>query len=586
MGRLTSQSKKLSLFFNTTFLFLFSFYLITNVLNPPKGTSTNTILAVNGDGCTGIHEYADYEVKCAYVTSHSACKPKGYINYLEVFYCSCGQLPGLGYATLLIWLVLLFYLLANTASEYFCPAVESLSRALKLSPTIAGTTLLPLGNGANDVFASIISFTRSGDGDVGLNSVLGGAFFVSCIVVGIISILISPRQVTVDKPSFIRDVLFFLFSLCSLLLIIIVGRIHFWVAVCFASIYFVYICSVSAMHCFYREKERVVNLSAVSPSSRSVFGDEFGEMGTPLMGCVDEEKPNLVEKSDVEAFGQKQRRRCLNLDSSICAHLGWLLWVLEFPLYLPRRLSIPVVSEERWSKAFAVISVTLAPILLATLWNTQKENMTSSASLVIYMSSGLVGIILGNLAFMATKRSRPPKKCLFPWLAGGFLMSITWTYIIAEELVSLLVSLGTIFGISPSILGLTVLAWGNSVGDLIADVAMAVNGGPDGTQIAISGCYAGPMFNTLIGLGLSLVFASWSEYPSSYVIPTDPSLYETLGFLMAGLLWALVILPKKNMRLDKFMGVGLLAIYFCFLFLRLARVLGILQFQDPFFFKS
>ncbi|KAA8518354.1 hypothetical protein F0562_015763 [Nyssa sinensis] len=288
-------------------------------------------------------------------------------------------------------------------------------------------------------------------------------------------------------------------------------------------------------------------------------------MGTPLLGCVDEEKPNLVQKSDSEAFDRRERERFSNLDSSIRVYLGYFLSALESPLYLPRRLTIPVVSEERWSKAYAVISVTLAPILLATLWNTQKENTNSKTSLVIYMTAGLIGIVFGNLVFMATKNPSPPKHYLFPWHAAGFLMSVTWTYIIAEELVSLLVSFGNILEISPSILGLTVLAWGNSIGDLIANTAMAMKGGPDGAQIAISGCYAGPLFNTLVGIGLSFVFASWSEYPSSYVIPRDPYLYETLGFLMGGLLWALVILPKKNMRLDKFLGFGLLAIYFCFL---------------------
>uniref|UniRef100_A0A5B7AKW2 Putative cation/calcium exchanger 1-like n=1 Tax=Davidia involucrata TaxID=16924 RepID=A0A5B7AKW2_DAVIN len=587
----TSQPKKVPLFLNTTFLFLLSFYITTNVLPQSNSTTTTSTTIFSQsllpqeahEGCTGVHEYTDYVSKCAYVTSHSACRSKGYINYLAIFYCSCGQLPGLGYTVLLLWLGLLFYILGNTASEYFCPAVESLSKALKLSPTIAGTTLLPLGNGATDVFSSIVSFTRSGDGGVGLNSVLGGAFFISSIVVGVISILITSHQISVDKPSFIRDVLFLLFSLLSLILIIIVGRISLWAAICFASIYLVYICLVSAMHLFYRKKERVVTLLVVSPTSRSFF-DEFSEMGTPLLGCVDEEKPNLVEKGDCEALDKREMKSSSNLDSSNCAYLSWFLSVLELPLFLPRRLTIPVVSEERWSKAYAVISVTLAPILLATLWNTQKEGMDSKTRLVIYMTAGLVGIVFGNFVFVATKRSGPPKQYLFPWFAGGFLMSVTWTYIIAEELVSLLVSLGTIFGISPSVLGLTVLAWGNSIGDLIANVAMAVKGGPEGAQIAISGCYAGPLFNTLVGIGLSLVVESWSEYPSSFVIPTDPHLYETLGFLMAGLLWALVILPKKNMRLDRFLGIGLVAIYFCFLFLRFARALGLLKIHGSYFF--
>ena len=32
---------------------------------------------------------------------------------------------------------------------------------------------------------------------------------------------------------------------------------------------------------------------------------------------------------------------------------------------------------------------------------------------------------------------------------------------------------GVIFGLTDAILGLTILAWGNSIGDLIADTAMA-----------------------------------------------------------------------------------------------------------------
>ena len=61
--------------------------------------------------------------------------------------------------------------------------------------------------------------------------------------------------------------------------------------------------------------------------------------------------------------------------------------------------------------------------------------------------------------------------------------------------------LGYISGIAPAYLGLTLLALGNSIGDLVADLAIAKMGLG---ELAITGCVAGPLFNLLAGLGISL----------------------------------------------------------------------------------
>ena len=44
---------------------------------------------------------------------------------------------------------------------------------------------------------------------------------------------------------------------------------------------------------------------------------------------------------------------------------------------------------------------------------------------------------------------------------------------VASEVVSLLDLLGTVSGVDHTVLGLTVLAWGNSLGDLSTNIAMA-----------------------------------------------------------------------------------------------------------------
>lgn len=68
--------------------------------------------------------------------------------------------------------------------------------------------------------------------------------------------------------------------------------------------------------------------------------------------------------------------------------------------------------------------------------------------------------------------------------------------------------LGTILNLPVSFLGLTLLAWGNSAGDFVSNPAIAQLGL---SQTAVTGCFAGPLFNTLIGFGVSLIVASSTE---------------------------------------------------------------------------
>ncbi|KAL4200316.1 hypothetical protein AMTRI_Chr03g149110 [Amborella trichopoda] len=569
-------SNKSHLFLNTTFLFLLCFYLTTLFQSPttqlqfqstsPTSTTTSIQHNIAQESCQVLQIYKSSQAKCEYLKSTTLCESEGYIDYLWLFYCVCGGYPALGYTLLIFWLIVLFYLLGNTAADYFCYSLESLSCHLKLSPALAGVTLLSLGNGAPDVFAGIVSFIGAGKAELGINSILGGAFFVSCFVSGLISMFVAPQEVLIHKKSFIRDVCFLLFSLVSLLVILIIGKINIWGAISFTLLYVVYVLVVWACH-FMSEKNKEESLftkDPILPTSRTLVSngcEENPQLSEPLLSDNENEPDPIEEK---KRFGW------------VCS-LKTLVWVFELPLSLPRRLTIPLISNERWSKPFAIASVTLAPIFLSALWSSQESQMGRKMLIAIYIAGASLGIVLGILVYLTTDRRHPPRKFLFPWLAGGFLMSVVWSYIIAEELVALLVSLGNIAGVNTSILGLTVLAWGNSIGDLIANFTLAMKAGPDGTQFAISGCYAGPVFNTLVGLGSSLVFSSWKEYPSSYSIPKDSTLYQTVGFLVGGLLWALLILPRKGMRLNRTFGVGLLSIYLCFLCLRLTEAIWSLK---------
>ncbi|TMW90679.1 hypothetical protein EJD97_015394 [Solanum chilense] len=544
--------------------------------------------------CGGLYKHQGYSTKCDYLKANPHCNSGGFLNYLFFFYCTCEGFSIFGYVTLAIWLISLFYLLGNTAADYFCCCLEKLSNLLKLPPTVAGVTLLPLGNGAPDVFASIAAFMGSDSGEVGLNSVLGGAVFVTCVVVGTVSLCVAEQCIQIDKKCFIRDVCFFIIALLSLLALLSLGKVAVLGAVAFISIYLVYAAFVAANE-MLRDRETSLKLDLIAPllpvTSSSIDGESESSLGGPESadGLLQLQAPlphwmwssnvaifsdevvkdNSVGNSPMDLWGWNEHDDVDVQSSSLsCSKLFALL---EIPLTLPRRLTIPIVDEDRWSKLYAVSSASLAPLLLAFLWNT-RDNLSCPAT-TAYVVGAVVGGIFGGVAFVYTSADHPPKRFLFPWLLGGFFMSIIWFYIVANELVALLVAFGVIFGVNPSILALTVLAWGNSMGDLMSNVAIA-NNSADGVQIAMSGCYAGPMFNTLAGLGISMLLGALSSRPEPYILPRDDSLYYTMGFLMLALVWALIVLPRNDMRPSKSLGLGLMTIYVVFLSSRAMLAMG------------
>ena len=79
-------------------------------------------------------------------------------------------------------------------------------------------------------------------------------------------------------------------------------------------------------------------------------------------------------------------------------------------------------------------------------------------------------------------------------------MSVFWIWLVAKFLIDLLEIFGLLTGLPPTLLALTVLAWGNSIGDFMANTSIAKKGF---AEMAITGCFAAPLFNLLLGLGIS-----------------------------------------------------------------------------------
>ena len=120
-------------------------------------------------------------------------------------------------------------------------------------------------------------------------------------------------------------------------------------------------------------------------------------------------------------------------------------------------------------------------------------------------------------------------------------MSCIWINTIADELVTLLNVMGEVFGIPKALLGLTVLAWGNSVGganlscsrsnclrtlrlcfvDLVSNSLMARKGF---SETALGASFTAPLVHLLVGLGVGFLY----KVPSLPFIEDDLAAYTDL----------------------------------------------------------
>lgn len=179
-------------------------------------------------------------------------------------------------------------------------------------------------------------------------------------------------------------------------------------------------------------------------------------------------------------------------------------------------------------------------------------------------------LILLLVLLTTTTPIRPPSwRTLLCFL--GFAVSISWISSIANEVVGVLKTLGVIMNMSDAILGLTIFAVGNSLGDFVADVTVARLGFP---VMALSACFGGPMLNILLGIGISGCYLTikgarhhHEKHPDRppkfkpYHIDISTTLVISGATLLVTLVGLLVAVPWRKWRMDKTIGWGLVALW-------------------------
>ncbi len=112
-----------------------------------------------------------------------------------------------------------------------------------------------------------------------------------------------------------------------------------------------------------------------------------------------------------------------------------------------------------------------------------------------------LALVLTAVIALGTSKTEAPQMHVF-WIyqMWSFIMSMMWLYMLANLIVDIVELFGIITGVSSILLGLTLLSWGNSVGDVFTSIAISKKGLG---EMALTGCLAGPIFNIMLGAGVT-----------------------------------------------------------------------------------
>ncbi|KAF8935629.1 hypothetical protein BGZ58_004907 [Dissophora ornata] len=204
-----------------------------------------------------------------------------------------------------------------------------------------------------------------------------------------------------------------------------------------------------------------------------------------------------------------------------------------------------------WCQIATMIQMVIAPVFMTAV-------ITSAAgeSYVAILIALGVGIVLSGLIFNFSTEEEPPR--FYEALAFfGFLVSMAWIFIVANEVVGILQAFGMILGVSDAILGLTVFAMGNSLGDLVANITIAKMGFP---RMAFSACFGGPLLNMLLGVGICGTYVTLKT-GADIPLQISPTLLVSSGGVLVTMLAGMVVVPRSGYVLRRWWGFFLVGVY-------------------------
>lgn len=270
----------------------------------------------------------------------------------------------------------------------------------------------------------------------------------------------------------------------------------------------------------------------------------------------------ILSPVDLEAWGQKT----------------WLNHGLELaksPILFALTLTSSVVDYRakmnNWCRSLCVLQCLTGPLFI--VFATGNGTIMFGGVFPLAALVTILGLGVGAAVFFTSKPTEPPRyHAAFAYF--GFAVAVTWIYIISIEIVVLLQAIGIVFNLSDTLIGLTILAWGNCLLDFMANVSVAKKGFP---RMGVAACFGSPFLTLLMGVGVPCAIQLFGDLSLPGVAlkfsPLVVILFTTLGI---SLISTVVSMVATKFVVKRPYGVYLIALYLVFLIIAILVEIGVL----------
>uniref|UniRef100_A0A8C2TAD1 Solute carrier family 24 member 2 n=1 Tax=Coturnix japonica TaxID=93934 RepID=A0A8C2TAD1_COTJA len=480
-----------------------------------------------------------------------------------------------------IGMIYMFIALAIVCDEFFVPSLTVITEKLSISDDVAGATFMAAGGSAPELFTSLIGVFIS-HSNVGIGTIVGSAVFNILFVIGMCA-LFSREILNLTWWPLFRDVSFYIVDLILLIIFFLDNLIMWWESLTLLTAYF---CYVTFMKFNVQVEEWVKKVLNRNKVEKATTGDAEGKTKPRLQrgGSSASLHNSLMRNSIFQLMIHTLDPLAEELGSY--GNLKYYDTMTEEGKFKERasilhkiaKKKCQVEDSERQNGAAnhekgAKVEVAVTPpsdsgpVQNGIAHNVDEENEededqplslawpdTPRKQLTYLLVLPIVFPLWASLPDVRNPRSRK----FFPITFFG---SISWIAFFSYLMVWWAHQVGETIGISEEIMGLTILAAGTSIPDLITSVIVARKGLGD---MAVSSSVGSNIFDITVGLPLPwLLFAVINSF--SPVTVSSNGLFCAIVLLFIMLLFVILSIAFCKWRMNKFLGFLMFGLYFVFL---------------------